>query len=163
VKVETEYTELSPVNAGLPPGQYLGPLLYPLYTADLSTSKESTAAFAEVTAVVATDRDPGIASQELQTNPDAIQKWLLRWRIEVDESQSVHVTFTTRRETCPPVHINSVHLPQQEDVKYLGLHLNRRLTWRKHIFTKRKQLGMTRTKMHWLLGRKSTFSYTKQY
>jgi hypothetical protein len=45
----------------------------------------------------------------------------------------VHVTFTTRRETCPPVHINSVQLPQQEDIKYLGLHTNRRLTWRKHI------------------------------
>jgi hypothetical protein len=68
------------------------------------------------------------------------------------------MTFTTRRETCPPVHINSVHLPQQEDVKYVGLHLNRRLTWRKHIFTKRKQLGMTLTKMHWLLGRKSKLS-----
>jgi hypothetical protein len=40
------------------------------------------------------------------------------------ESKSVHVTFTTRRETRPPDHINSVHLPQQEDVKYHGLHLD---------------------------------------
>jgi hypothetical protein len=77
---------------------------------------------------------------------------------KANESKSVHVTFTTRRETCPPVHINSVHLPQQEDGKYLGLHLDRRLTWRKHIFTKQKQLGMTLTKMHWLLGRKSKLS-----
>jgi hypothetical protein len=38
------------------------------------------------------------------------------------------------------------------------LHLDRRLTWRKHIFTKRKQLGMTLTKMHRLLGRKSKLS-----
>jgi hypothetical protein len=48
-----------------------------------------------------------------------------------------------------------VQLPQSEEVKYLGLHLDRRLTWRKHIFTKRKQLGLTLTKMHWLLGRQS--------
>jgi hypothetical protein len=73
------------------------------------------------------------------------------------EYKSVHVTFTTREGTCPPVHINSEHLPQQ-DVKYLGLHLDRRLTGRKHIFTKRKQLGMTLTKMHWLLGRQSKLS-----
>jgi hypothetical protein len=53
-----------------------------------------------------------------------------------------------------PVHINSVHL-RQKDVKYLGLHLDRRLAWRKHIFEKRNQLGMTLTKMHWLLGRRS--------
>jgi hypothetical protein len=38
------------------------------------------------------------------------------------------------------------------------LHLNRRLTWRKNVFTKQKQLGMTLPKMHWLLGWKSKLS-----
>jgi hypothetical protein len=35
-----------------------------------------------------------------------------------------------------------------EDVKYLGLHLDRRFIWHKHIFAKCKQLGITLTKMH---------------
>jgi hypothetical protein len=43
------------------------------------------------------------------------------------------------------VKINYVQLPQSVEVKYLGLHLDR-LTWHKHIFTKRKQLGLTLTK-----------------
>jgi hypothetical protein len=46
----------------------------------------------------------------------------------------------------------NVHLPQQEDDKYLGLHIDRRLTWRKHTFAKREQLGMT------LLGCKRNLS-----
>jgi hypothetical protein len=50
------------------------------------------------------------------------------------------------------------NLPKEEYLKYLGLHLDRRLTWRKLILTERKQLGMTLTKMHWLLGRKSKLS-----
>jgi hypothetical protein len=77
--------------------------------------------------------------------------------MKANESKSIHVTFATRRETCPPVHINSVQLPQ-EDVKYLRLHLDRRLTWHKHILAKRKQLGITLTKMYWLLGRNSKLS-----
>jgi hypothetical protein len=64
----------------------------------------------------------------------------------------------TNRPPPPPVHINSVELPQEEDVMYLGLHLDRRLTWHKHIFAKRKQLGITLTKMYWLLGPKSKLS-----
>jgi hypothetical protein len=41
---------------------------------------------------------------------------------------------------------------------YRGLHLDRRLTWHKHVFAKWKELGMTLTNMHWLLGRKSKLS-----
>jgi hypothetical protein len=48
-----------------------------------------------------------------------------------------------------------VPLPQAEDVRYLGLHLDRCLTWNKHIFTKREHLGTILTKLYWLLGRKS--------
>jgi hypothetical protein len=82
--------------------------------------------------------------------------------MKVNETKTTHVTFTMQRATCPPVKINSVKLPQSDEVKYLGLHLDRRLTWYKQIFTKRKQLGLTLTKMHWMLGRKSQLSTTNK-
>jgi hypothetical protein len=41
---------------------------------------------------------------------------------------------------------------------YLGLHFDKGLTWRTHIFAKRKQRGTTLTKMYCLLGRKSKLS-----
>jgi hypothetical protein len=47
-----------------------------------------------------------------------------------NESQRIQVTITVqeKREQLP-----------KEDVKYLRLHLDRRLTWHKHIFAKRKK------------------------
>jgi len=68
------------------------------------------------------------------------------------------VTFTTRKETCPSVTLNGLKTSQAEDAKYLGLHLDRRLNWRKRMFTKRRQLGIQLSKMYWLLGSKSQLS-----
>jgi hypothetical protein len=62
------------------------------------------------------------------------------------------------RETFPSAHINNVKLLQEEDVRHLELHLDRRLSWHKHILEKRKQLGITLTKLYWLLGHKSKLS-----
>jgi hypothetical protein len=80
------------------------------------------------TAVIATEYGPATASQKLQASLLEIQFWLNTWRMKAKETKSVHVTFTTRRATCPPVHMNDVQIPQEDHVKCLGLHLDRRLT-----------------------------------
>jgi len=58
-----------------------------------------------------------------------------------------NLTFITRGETCPPVAFNSLGISQAEDAKYLRLHLDRRLNWRKYIFTEREQLEIQSGKM----------------
>jgi hypothetical protein len=74
VKVETECTEHFPVNTGVSQSSALGPLLHLLHTADLPTSTEPTPViFPDDTAVLATDSDPGIASQKKQANLDVSQ------------------------------------------------------------------------------------------
>lgn len=105
--------------------------------------------------ILASHYKPERASQKLQQHLSKVERWMKTWRKKVNETKSAHITFTTRRGTCPPVQLNNCTLPQKEEVKYLGMHLDRKLIWKKHIFTKRKQLGLKLTKMFWLLNRKS--------
>jgi hypothetical protein len=81
-----------------------------------------------------------------------------KWRMKVNKIKSTHVTFTINRSPCPSVQPNSKYLAHPDDVKYLGIYLDRRLTWRKHITTKRKQLDRQLRKLYWILGRKSQYS-----
>jgi hypothetical protein len=101
-----------------------------------------TATYADDTAILASHQNLITASKNLQHHLNQVKKWLKQSHIKANENKSTHVTFSLKRETCPTVTLNGQHIPQEENAKYLGFHLDRRLTWQKHIFTHRKQLGL---------------------
>lgn len=159
VKYNNESSSLYSISSGIPQGSILGPVLYLIFTADIPTDPKTTmATYADDTALLSIDEKPEVATENLQTQITSLETWFNRWRIKVNQSKSVHVTFTLKRQTCPPVNIYSVNIPQAEEAKYLGMHLDRRLTWRKHIWTKRKQLDTKVRSMYWLIGNKSKLS-----
>lgn len=159
VKFQEVYTQLHKIEAGVPQGSVLSPVLYTLYTADIPVRADVTmATFADDTAILASHDDPRTASQLLQSELDDLSAWLKNWRVKVNENKSTHVTFTTRHDTCPPVSLNNVALPQSQEVKYLGMHLDRRLTWRSHLWNKRQSLNLKYRKLSWLLNKRSKLS-----
>jgi hypothetical protein len=56
------------------------------------------------------------------------------------------------------IHVSETTHSSTEEVKYLGMHLDRRLTWKKHLFMKRKQLGIKLRSLYWMIGRNSKLS-----
>ena len=152
-------TKLYKFQAGVPQGSVLGPILYLLYTADIPIMEENLiGTYADDTAILASHSNPAAASFLLQHNLNMVSKWLKKWHIKANESKSVHVTFSTRHRVCPPVTLNGVEIPMAEEAKYLGIHLDRRLTWRNHIFAIQKQLSHQLRKTYWLIGGKSKLS-----
>ena len=81
-----------------------------------------------------------------------------KWHKKANETKSVQVTITLKKNTFPPVQLNNKQLTQTEEVQYLGIHLGRKLTLRKNISTKRKQLDLRLHKLHWIIGQKSQLS-----
>jgi hypothetical protein len=91
-----------------------------------------------------------------------------KWRMKANETKSVHVIFTLKTTTCPPVQLNNKQLTKTEDVKYLGIHLDRKLTgvntylqregnWSSNYPNCNGSLAENRT-YHW----KTSYSYTKR-
>ena len=72
--------------------------------------------------------------------------------MKAKETRPVQVTFTLKKHMGIKVH--DKQLTQTEEAKYLGKHLDRKLTWRKHILTERKQLDLKLRRLHWVTGRK---------
>ncbi|KAH8316575.1 hypothetical protein KR067_010719, partial [Drosophila pandora] len=59
------------------------------------------------------------------------------------------------RQNCPPLTLNNTLLPQANEVTYLGVHLDRRLTWHRHIEAKRTHLKLKASSLHWLINARS--------
>ena len=96
--------------------------------------------------IVSKDSDPTTASKSLQDHLTSIEKWLQKWRIKVNQNKSTHITFTIRKGKCPPIRINQTTIPQGSTVKYLGLHLDSKLTWREHITKNKNRASFSATR-----------------
>jgi hypothetical protein len=139
VKIGDELSAYHLIRAGLPQGSILGPLLYLIFTADVPlTGNTLRATFADDIAIMSSDHDRNTASQKLQQHFNLLQNWLEEWKVTVNPAKSTQITFTTGRTVCPQVSINNFPIPIKKGVKYLGLHLDKKLTWQTHLKAKRR-------------------------
>jgi hypothetical protein len=157
--VGNEKSELQPIKAGVPQGSVLGPTLYVLYTSDLPTSTNTTlGTFADDIVILSVNEDSRRAASDLQYHPNTLQTWFEKWRIRINENKSCSTTCTLRECSAPDVTINDIQIPRNTEIKYLGMTIDKKLTWNQHIAKKRKQVNITIKQLNWILGRKSNLA-----
>jgi hypothetical protein len=81
--------------------------------------------------------------------------------LKKNQIKSMHITFTLSNQTCPTTKMGNIDLPQKNEMIYLVMHLDRRLTLAKHIKTKENS-STKKQKPTWLLGR-STLSIESKF
>jgi len=99
------------IQAGVPQGGILPPLLFNIYASDQPITQDTLVAdFADDKAIMAIHENHLIASANLQIHLDLISKWYSRWRIKLNHNQSVHTTFMLKHGIFSYVSVDNIHI-----------------------------------------------------
>jgi hypothetical protein len=104
------------------------------------------------------NEDSRRAASDLQYHLNTLKTWFEKWRIRINENKSYCMTFTLRKISTPDITINDIQIPRKTEIKYLGMTIDSKLTWRQHIAKKRKQINITIKQLTWLPDRKSNLA-----
>lgn len=139
------------ISTGCPQGSVLSAFLWitlidPALRLELSFEFRLIAYADDVTAVVS-HRDPAVATRWLQLICEAFIKWTETVKLAISFIKTVFMLISRRHQSSLS-HISLELFGQRfssaESVSFLGLHLDRRLSWRAHINNKcmaAKRLG----------------------
>lgn len=134
VRVKDYLSSVTPITSGVQQGSLVGPTLFNLYLNEIPLNSNTTLAlYADDTAVLAKHDHPSYLAARLQNHLDQIIDWFDTWKVKVNPNKCSAIYFS-RKFTLPPrLYIKSVPLQWTNNAKYLGVILDRRLTWAPHI------------------------------
>ena len=136
VVIEGQYSEWKNIEAGVPQGSILGPLLFLIYINDIADEIESDPhTYADDTNLLKPFKNVDDAVQTINRDLNKIVAWAQKWKVTMNPSKTKCVLFSNKRK---PSKITNVQLlgkqiPVVTEVKHLGVILDHKLTWQSHI------------------------------
>jgi hypothetical protein len=135
VVVQGSSSDWKSINAGVPQGSILGPLLFLVYISDISLGIRSDInLFADDTSLMKTIFGPQ-CFQVLNTDLDTLHKWSVQWLVEFNAEKSVHMLISKKRKITnhPPLLMNGKIIKKVVKHCHLGLTLTNTISWKEHI------------------------------
>ena len=128
--------EPAPVLSGVPQGTVLGPLLFLTYINDLPeyVSKGThVILFTDDSAIYREIKSPS-DYVILQRDIKNLEKWEENWSMQFhpDKCQLLKVT-NKRKPSSYNYNIHNVEIQETDNANYLGVNVNNKLSWNKHI------------------------------
>lgn len=123
------------VPAGVPQGSILGPYLFLIFLHDMPIqNRTKLACFADDTASFTSSKDTDLILGRLQMSLDSLHNFFSKWKLKLNETKTEAIMFTRQRK--PPkrqLKISGFKIPWSTSVRYLGLNMDTKLNWSKHI------------------------------
>jgi hypothetical protein len=90
--------------------------------------------FADGTCIYATNRKEAYVLRKLQRGLNSLESRCERWNIKINEDKTQAICFCHRRRPAEAhLTLNGRNIPFVNQVKYLGVIVDKRITWRFHI------------------------------
>ena len=160
------------VTAGVPQGFILDPLLFLIYINDSSEGLSSNAKlFADDTSLFSVIHDSSTSALELNSDLAKINRWAFQWKMNFNpdpKKQAQEVIFSRKSKAIshPPLVFNNNNVIQTTSQKHLGIILDTRLSFEKHLETVlckiNKTIGLIR-KLQNLLPRTALIGLYKAF
>jgi hypothetical protein len=153
------------MRSGVAQGGLISPVLFSLYVNDMPSPSHHVelALYADYSAVIATSRKPTLLVSYLESYLNDLQRWLSEWRIALNVSKTRAIIFARAglRFVQPrPINLFEEPIEWVETIRYLGVTLDKRLTWSPQMVQFRKRTAQRMGMLGPLLKRKSDLSVT---
>jgi len=151
------------MRAGVAQGGIISPDLFSLYVNDMPSPSRhiEMALYADDTAIIATSRQPALPVKYLEAYRSDLEWWLREWRIAINVSKGSAMPFVKNGRRIPkPQAVRLFVKPMEwvDDTRFLGVTVDKRLTWSKHIDQVRKKAAKRLRRLVPLLNRRSSLS-----
>lgn len=130
VTVNQTYSQEFHIRAGTAQGAVLSPILYNLYVHDMP-AKAETYQYADDTAYIVSSKNKKQNQVEMNKQLEDLYKWCQEWRVKINATKSAAILL--RHNKNDDIIYGGEIIPTSYSFKYLGITIDKRLTFVKHI------------------------------
>lgn len=135
IQISDLKSTLRRIEAGVPQGSCLSPLLYIHYINDLPSSPHvTTSLFADDTMFYASNTSKNFAINRLQRQITATTDWIQKWRLKLNTEKTQCILFgTSRKAPARKIQILDQKIDWKNKTTYLGVTLDKALCLNEHV------------------------------
>ena len=138
VKHGCSYSNWGPVLGGIPQGSALGPLLFLIYVNNmpLQVQHGSLLQYADDTCLICCGDSHHSVAHMISEDLESLSGWIVNSKMLINFTKSSIMWFHARSPNSiilPTITVDGHSLVHVDSQKYLGLHIDSKLSWRNHV------------------------------